>query len=72
MLQPPPRLSHPLHLPRFDLGGQVGSKPARSLLNLLHLSDAHVIDTVSPARAEWIELLAHEPHWQGMLHMHRP
>ena len=72
MLQPTPRLSHPFHLPRFDLGGQVGSKPARSLLNLLHLSDAHVIDTVSPARAEWIELLAHEPHWQGMLHMHRP
>jgi hypothetical protein len=31
-----------------------------------------VIDTVSPARAEWIELLAHEPHWQSMLHMHRP
>jgi metallophosphoesterase (TIGR03767 family) len=27
---------------------------------------------VSPARCEWIELLAHDPHWQPLLHMHRP
>ena len=27
----------------------------QTLVSLLHLSDAHVIDTVSPARCEWIE-----------------
>lgn len=39
---------------------------------LLHLSDSHVMDVVSPARAEWVELLAHDPHWRPLLHTHRP
>lgn len=39
---------------------------------LLHLSDTHVMDVVSPARAEWVELLADDPHWHPLLHMHRP
>ena len=36
------------------------------------MSDVQVMDTVSPARCEWIELLAGEPRWQALLHMHRP
>ena len=60
------------HLLRQDLGGTAPAGRGQSLLSVLHLSDAHVIDTVSPARCEWLELLAHDPHWQPLLHMHRP
>jgi len=42
------------------------------LLGLVHLSDTHVVDTASPARCEWIELLADDPYWKPLLHMHRP
>jgi metallophosphoesterase (TIGR03767 family) len=57
---------------RTDLGGTVPTGQGQALLRLVHLSDAHVVDTVSPARCEWIELLAADPYWQGLLHMHRP
>ncbi|WP_147321211.1 hypothetical protein [Rhodoferax lacus] len=66
------RLMHPPHLLRNDLGGTAAAGPGVALLSLLHLSDAHVMDSVSPARCEWIELLAHDPYWAGLLHMHRP
>ena len=65
-------LSTPNYLLRQDLGGHIPTAPGTSLLNLLHLSDAHVIDTVSPARCEWVQLLAHDPRWQPLLPMHRP
>ena len=57
---------------RTDLGGAVPTGEGQTLISLLHLSDAHVIDTVSPARCEWIELLAVDPYWKNLLHMHRP
>jgi metallophosphoesterase (TIGR03767 family) len=57
---------------RADLGGVASTAQGKTLISLLHLSDAHVIDTASPARCEWIELLAEDPYWKGLLHMHRP
>ena len=36
------------------------------------MSDVQVLDSVSPARCEWVELLAREPRWQPLLLMHRP
>ena len=36
------------------------------------MSDVQVLDSVSPARCEWVELLAQEPRWQPLLLMHRP
>ena len=57
---------------RTDLGGVLPAGQGQTLVSLLHLSDAHVIDTVSPARCEWIELLAEDPYWKNLLHMHRP
>jgi metallophosphoesterase (TIGR03767 family) len=57
---------------RTDLGGSVPTGQGQALLRLVHLSDAHVVDTVSPARCEWIELLAADPYWNRLLHMHRP
>ena len=65
------------HRIRTDLGGTVGDDaydPSRSrtVVRLVHLSDLHVIDVVSPARAEWVELLGDDPRWRPLLHMHRP
>jgi metallophosphoesterase (TIGR03767 family) len=57
---------------RTDLGGAIPTGQGLTLINLLHLSDAHVMDTVSPARCEWIELQAEDPYWNNLLHMHRP
>ena len=65
------------HRIRTDLGGTVGEAtydPSRSrtVVRLVHLSDLHVIDVASPARAEWVELLGDDPKWRPLLHMHRP
>lgn len=57
---------------RTDLCGVLPTSRGQALLGLVQISDAHVIDTVSPARCEWIELLANEPLWKPLLHMHRP
>jgi len=61
---------------RTDLGGTVGSAPTtaagESLLGLVHISDLHVLDASSPARAEWVELEADDPAFAPLLHMHRP
>jgi metallophosphoesterase (TIGR03767 family) len=57
---------------RTDLGGTPATSAGQPLLSLVQVSDAHVIDTVSPARCEWIELLANEELWKPLLHMHRP
>ena len=43
-----------------------------SVLSLLLMSDVQVMDSISPARCEWVELLADQPKWQALLHMHRP
>ena len=65
------------HRIRTDLGGTVDEAahdPSRSrtVVRLVHLSDLHVIDVASPARAEWVELLGDDPRWRPLLHMHRP
>ena len=60
------------YIVRSDLGGHSPGGSGHSLLSLVHISDAHVMDSASPARCEWVELLAHEPLWQPLLHMHRP
>lgn len=60
------------YIVRSDLGGHCPTGPGQTLLSLVHISDTHVIDSASPARSEWVELLAHQPLWQPLLHMHRP
>ncbi len=60
------------HTLRTDLGGTPATEGGEAILSLLHLTDAHVIDPVSPARCEWVELLADDPLWKPLLHMHRP
>lgn len=57
---------------RDELGGVPTEGKGTCLLSLLHLSDAHVMDSASPARCEWLELLAHDERWKPLLHMHRP
>lgn len=60
------------HVLRTDLGGSAPAGTGQTLLSLLHISDTHVMDTVSPARCEWVELLGADPYWKPLLHMHRP
>jgi len=57
---------------RLDLGGTAPSGRGATLLRLAQLSDLHVMDAASPARAEWVELLASDPRWRPLLHLHRP
>lgn len=57
---------------RTDLGATPPTSPGMALFSMVQVSDAHVMDTVSPARCEWIELLADDPLWKPLLHMHRP
>ncbi|MEO6125760.1 MAG: hypothetical protein ABIR32_18830 [Ilumatobacteraceae bacterium] len=57
---------------RTDLGGVLPDQPGAVLIRLVHASDAHVLDAASPARAEWVELVGHDPLWRPLLHMHRP
>lgn len=40
---------------RTDLGGSAPSGPLRSLLAFVHISDLHVTDVQSPARAEFLD-----------------
>ena len=63
---------HGQHVVRSDLGGVVADGPGSTLAAIVHLSDLHVLDAASPARAEWVELEAHDPHWRPLLHLHRP
>ena len=60
------------YIVRSDLGGHSPQGNGQTLLSLVHITDAHVMDSASPARCEWVELLAHDPLWQPLLHMHRP
>ncbi len=39
---------------------------------MVHLTDMHVMDASSPARAEHTQLLESDPKWSPMLAMHRP
>ena len=60
---------------RSDLGGDpVALTPGRGrvLLHLLHVTDTHVMDAGSPARADWVEVRAMEKKWHPLLHMARP
>ena len=72
--QMPAGANHALddYVTRSDLGGHCPSGAGETLLSLVHITDAHVMDNASPARCEWVELLAHEARWQPLLHMHRP
>lgn len=61
------------HVQRTDLAAApAGGARGEIVASLSHLSDLHVLDSASPMRFEWIELLAHDPRWQPLLHMHRP
>jgi metallophosphoesterase (TIGR03767 family) len=44
---------------------------AKSLLRFAHLTDLHVMDAASPARAEFVQYLP-DKRWQAMYLMHRP
>jgi len=57
---------------RMDLGGTPPTDTGECLLALWLMSDVQVLDAASPARCEWVELLADTPKWQPLLHMHRP
>ena len=60
---------------RSELGGDpVALTPGRGrvLLRLLHVTDTHVMDAGSPARADWVEVRATEKKWHPLLHMARP
>lgn len=57
---------------RTDLGGTPVDDAGETLVSLIHLTDLHILDAASPARAEWVELEAADPLWQPLLHMHRP
>ena len=59
------------HVVRNELTAD-GSGAGEVLLRLLHLTDLHVMDAASPARAEWVQARAHDPQWQPLLDMHRP
>lgn len=65
-------MAEPVYTVRTELGGSLPASRGECLLSLCHVSDAHVIDAASPARAEWIELLGDDPKWKPLLHMHRP
>ncbi len=45
---------------------------ATVLASFVHLTDMHVMDASSPARAEHVQLLETVPKWAPMLAMHRP
>ena len=60
---------------RTELGGDphaLAGPGSNVLLRLLHLTDLHVMDAASPARAEWVEARADDPLWKPLLHLHRP
>lgn len=57
---------------RNDLGGAPALARGKVLLALAHVTDTHVLDAASPARAEWVQLEAHDPTFRPLLHMHRP
>ena len=60
-------------LVRDELGGIVnGIDDGDVVCRLVHMSDMHIMDTVSPARCEWVELLATDPAFKPLIHMHRP
>lgn len=52
------RLAGEPHVVRTDLGAGAGSRRAsqrKALLSFAHLTDVHVLDAQSPARAEWVD-----------------
>ncbi len=60
---------------RSDLGGDPTTLvPGRGrvLLRLIHVTDTHIMDAGSPARADWVESRAVDPRWHPLLHMARP
>ena len=60
---------------RAELGGDpvaLTRGRGRVLLRLLHVTDTHIMDAGSPARADWVEAYATEKKWHPLLHMARP
>ena len=60
---------------RNELGGdasELASNRSTTLLRLLHITDMHLMDAGSPARADWVEARATETKWLPLLHMARP
>ena len=60
------------HLVRTELSGASATTRGDCLLALALMSDVQVLDTVSPARCEWVGGLADDPRWQPLQPMHRP
>ena len=64
-----------MHVWRNDLTGDgypFSLDGARVLASFVQLTDLHVIDASSPARAEACQLLTDDPRWRPVLAMHRP
>lgn len=60
------------HVIRTELAAAGPAARGECLLALAILSDAQVLDAVSPARCEWVALLAADPRWQPLQPMYRP
>lgn len=60
------------HLRRTELGADPSGGPGEVLATIVQLSDLHLVDVASPTRFEWVDLLADDPRWRPLLHMHRP
>jgi metallophosphoesterase (TIGR03767 family) len=59
-------------LPSAGLAALNDTSKLRVLASFAHLTDLHVLDASSPARAEHFELLVDDPKWHIMSPMHRP
>ena len=60
------------YLVRTELAGAPRAGRADCLLALALMSDVQVLDSVSPARCEWVGQWAGDPLWQPLQPMHRP
>ena len=57
---------------RTELGSPPPAGAGNCHLSLALISDVQVLDTVSPARCEWVAQLASDPAWAPLQPMHRP
>jgi metallophosphoesterase (TIGR03767 family) len=57
---------------RTELGAAPPGARGACVLALALMSDVQVLDTVSPARCEWVAQLSGDPLWAPLQPMHRP
>ncbi len=68
-------MNTPVHEWRSDLTGDAAPSSlcgARVLASFVQLTDLHVMDASSPARAEACQLLTEDRRWRAVTPMHRP